>query len=165
MELIGRRLSDDELRAVRDDPATVDALLYGDLDDADAELPDPELDLDKSWHGIHFLLTGTAWEVGKGAGAAVLGGAEIGEDTGYGPARILSPKTVLMVAAALDALDVETLRGRFDVSAMVAADIYPNVWADGADAFDSFLAPNFASLQEFYRAAAANNQAVLLAIT
>ncbi|MER7284053.1 DUF1877 family protein [Dactylosporangium sp. NPDC000244] len=78
-QLIGRRLSDDDLRAVRNDSTAVDMLLYGDLDDDDAEMPDPELDLDKSWHGIHFLLTGTAWEVGDGAGAAVLGGGEIGE--------------------------------------------------------------------------------------
>jgi hypothetical protein len=41
MELIGRRLSADELRAVLDDPTIVDTLLYGDLDDEDAEMPDP----------------------------------------------------------------------------------------------------------------------------
>ena len=56
MELIGRRLAADELRAVLDDPASADTLLYGDLDDPDAEMPEPGLDLDKSWHGIHYLL-------------------------------------------------------------------------------------------------------------
>lgn len=164
MELIGRRLSADELRAVLDDPATVGTLLFGDLDD-DAEMPDPELDLDRSWHGLHYLLTGTAWEIGDGAGAAILGGNEIGEDGGYGPARLLGAETVRMVATALDALDVETLRARFDPDAMVAADIYPNAWASGTDEFDSYLAWNFAELRRFYRTAAANGQAVLLAIT
>ena len=48
---------------------------------------------------------------------------------------------------------------------MAAADIYPNIWADGTDEFDSYLAPNFAELRRFYRTAAANGQAVLLAIT
>ncbi|MEE6310422.1 hypothetical protein V1634_26635 [Plantactinospora veratri] len=43
MELIGRRLSSDELRAVLDDPGAVTTLLYGDLDDDDAEMPEPEL--------------------------------------------------------------------------------------------------------------------------
>src|SRR5262245_36837129 len=113
MELIGRRLSADELRAVLNDPAAVDRLLYGDLDDLDAEMPEPELDLDKSWHGIHYLLTGTAWEIGEGAGAAILGGDEVGEDGGYGPARLVRPEAVRAVAAALSALDVETLRSRF----------------------------------------------------
>lgn len=70
MELIGRRLSGDELRAVLDAPATVDVLLYGDLGDDDAEMPEPELDLGKYWHAIHYLLTGTAWETGGSAAGA-----------------------------------------------------------------------------------------------
>jgi hypothetical protein len=165
MELIGRRLSSDELRAVLDTPTTVDALLYGDLDDDDAEMPDPELDLGKSWHAIHYLLTGTAWEIGDGAaGAAILGGDEIGEDGGYGPARVLDPESVRAVAAELDAMDVETLRARFDPNAMAAAQIYPDIWAGGAAEFNA-LAVHFAELRRFYRAAAENGEAVLLAIT
>ncbi|MCW6003471.1 YfbM family protein [Micromonospora sp. CPCC 205371] len=166
MVLIGRRLSNDELQAVLDGPARVAALLYGDLDDDDAEMPEPELDLDKSWHGIHYLLTGTAWTMGQAAAdAAILGGDEVGEDNGYGPARLLRPATVRMVATALDALSVETLRARFDPDAMAAADIYPNIWAGGADEFDNYLAPYFTQLRQFYGAAAASGQAVLLAIT
>lgn len=94
MVLIGRRLSASELQAVLADPAAVSTLLFGDLEDDDAEMPEPDLDLDKSWHGIHYLLTGTAWGIGEGAGAAILGGDEIGEDGGYGPARLLDPETV-----------------------------------------------------------------------
>lgn len=165
MELIGRRLSADELRVVLDDPAAVGTLLYGDLDDADAEMPDPDLDLDKSWHGIQYLLTGTTWEIGEGAGAAILGGDEIGEDGGYGPARLLRPETVRTVAAALDAVDIETLRARFDPHAMAAADVYPVGWGQRAGEFDSYIVPNFAELRRFYRTAAANGQAVLLAVT
>jgi hypothetical protein len=71
MQLIGRRLSAEELAAVRADPTMAQALLHGDLEGDEAELPDTALDLDKSWHGIHYLLTGTAWDVGEGAGAAI----------------------------------------------------------------------------------------------
>jgi hypothetical protein len=164
MVLIGRRLTAAEWEAVIDEPATADALLYDDLDDEDAEMPEPELDLDKSWHGIHYLLTGTAWEIGHGAGAAILGGEPIGADNGYGPARLLSTETVRTIAAELDALDVDTLRARFDPSAMAAADIYPDLWS-GPDDFDSYLAPYFSQLQRFYQTAAANGQAILLALT
>ncbi|GHJ15344.1 hypothetical protein [Micromonospora sp. AKA38] len=45
--LIGRRLSSEEFTAVLTYPTAVDRLLYGDLDDDDAEMPEPELDLDK----------------------------------------------------------------------------------------------------------------------
>ena len=148
-----------------DAPTTVDALLYGDLDDADAAMPDPGLDLGKSWHAIHYLLTGTAWEIGDdAAGAAILGGDEIGEDGGYGPARVLDPVSVRAIAAELDAMDVETLRARFDPNAMAAAQIYPDIWAGGAVEFNG-LAVHFAELRRFYRAAAENGEAVLLAIT
>jgi hypothetical protein len=165
MEFIGRRLSSAELRVVLDDPSAVDALLYGDLDDEDAEMPEPELDLGKSWHAIHYLLTGTAWDTGDGvAGAAIFGGDEIGDDGGYGPARVLNPDLVRTVAAALDAVDAQTLRARFDADAMAAAQIYPNVWTRGAADVNGFIA-EFVELCQFYRAAADNGQAVLLAIT
>ncbi|MEH0937814.1 YfbM family protein [Micromonospora psammae] len=164
MALIGRRLSGEELAAVRADPTAVDTLLYGDLDDDETEMPEPELDLDKSWHGIHYLLTGTAWLIGEGAGAAVLGGVEIGQDGGYGPPRLLDEDTVRAVATALDALDADTLRARFDPGAMAAADIYPNIWTNGTDDLD-YLMSHFTELRRFYRAAAANGQAVLVALT
>lgn len=164
MELIGRRLSDAELSAVRDDPETVEALLFGDLDDDDAEMPEPELDLDKFWHGVHFLLTGSAWGLGDGvAGAAVLGGEEIGEDGGYGPARLVTADRVRSVADALDALDDDTLRTRFDRPAMKAAEIYPDIWDEDVSP-DGFLA-HVAELRRFYRTAADNGQALLLMIT
>lgn len=164
MVLIGRRLSAEELRLVLTEPAMADTLLYGDLDDDDAEMPEPELDLGKAWHGLHYLLTGTAWDTDGGAGAAILGGDEVGEEGGYGPPRLLDSERVRAVAASLDGLDVETLRARFDPAAMAAADIYPAIWADPALDFDLGFAPHFAALREFYGSAAANGQAVLLAI-
>ncbi|WP_191842132.1 DUF1877 family protein [Catellatospora chokoriensis] len=163
MVLIGRRLSAGELQAVLDDAAVVDDLLYGDLEDDDGEMPEPELDLGKSWHGVHYLLTGTAWDIRQGAGEAVLGGEEIGEDGGYGPARLFTPEAVRAVAAALDALDVDALRARFDPQAMTALRIYPNHVVE-MEAFD-YLADNLADLHRFYRSAAHDGQAVLLAIT
>lgn len=85
----------------------------GDLDDGDAEMPDPELDLGKSWHALHYPLTGTAWEIGDAAAStAILGGDEVGEDSGYGPARVLGPESVRAIAADLDAIDIDTLHMR-----------------------------------------------------
>src|SRR5215203_4027303 len=55
-----------------------------------AEIPSPveEIDLDKSWHGIHYLLTKTAWAGEPPLSFLVLGGAEVGDiDVGYGTAR------------------------------------------------------------------------------
>ncbi len=164
MTLIGRRVPAGELTAVRTDEARVNELLYGDLDDDEAEMPEPELDLDKAWHGIHYLLTGSSWEVGEGAGAAILGGDPVGEDAGYGPPRILDPAAVRVIASGLDALDVAALRARFDPDALEAAEVYPGIWDEGIEVFDDYLAPNFTELRRFYGIAAQNGEAVLLAI-
>src|ERR1043166_3497100 len=129
MVLIGHRLSAEQSQVLLDDPSAVDRLLYGDLDDEDAEMPEPNLDLGKAWHAIHYLLTGTAWEIGEGAGAAILGGDDIGDDNVYGRRRLLSPDVVRVVSAGLDRLGPETLRARFDPLAMAAADIYPTIWS------------------------------------
>lgn len=162
MVLIGRRLSSDELKAVQADPATVETLIFN---DDDPDTPGAGLDLDKAWHGIHFLLTGSAWEPGEGPGAAILGGDEIGEDNGYGPARLLTPEAVRSIAAGLETVEIETLRARYDPDSLAAADIYPTIWDEGADAFDGYLAPYYTTLRDFYRTAAQNDQGVLLAIT
>nr|WP_030503290.1 YfbM family protein [Micromonospora purpureochromogenes] len=151
-----RRLSAEELAAVLADPEKVGALFQGGPD---------ELDLDKAWHGLHYLLTGDTYEIRGDAGPAVLGGDPIGPDLGMGPARLLMPDAVRSVAAGLDAVDEATLRARFDPAAMSEAEIYPHIWDDGGAEFDGYLLPNFTALRAFYRAAAARNDAALLAIT
>jgi hypothetical protein len=79
------------------------------------------------------------------------------------PARLISAEQVQSIAAGLRELDAESLRGRWDPAALEAAEIYPGSWADVT--FESFLVPNLAALRGFYLPAAAENQAVLLALT
>lgn len=160
MVWVGRRLSSDELKSVTDDPATVEALIYG---DDGADMPEPELNLNKWWHGIHYALTGTAWQVGAGAGAAVLGGDAIGENNGYGPPRLVSAEQVQSIATGFHQMDIEALRSRWDPAALEANEIYPGYWAEVP--FDSYIVPKLLALREFYLSAAAANQAVLLALT
>jgi hypothetical protein len=150
----GRRLTPEQSAAVEADPSAADALLDRDED---------VLDLDKAWHAIHFLLTGSEWDTPAGAGEAILGGDPVGSDTGYGPPRLLAAERVRAVAADLQDLTPDSLRARFDPAALLAAAIYPQVWDD--DDFETYLAPNFVSLRAFYLTAAERNQAVLLVIT
>jgi Domain of unknown function (DUF1877) len=50
-----------------------------------------EADLDKAWHGIHYLLTGTAWEGEPPLDFLVRGGRTVGTiEVGYSPARVLT---------------------------------------------------------------------------
>ncbi len=121
--------------------------------------------LDKDWHGIHFLLTGTAWDVNGEAGQAILGGKDFGEDLGYGPARVLSVAQVKAVAEALARNSSESLSARFNPEAMTRAEIYPTViWnREGAQALASLL-NSYSALVTFYRRAAEKGQLVVIAM-
>jgi uncharacterized protein DUF1877 len=86
-------------------------------------------DLDKSWHGIHYLLTGTADESGTPLQFLVAGGTEVGEeDVGYGPPRVFTSAEARTIASALAAVTDEDLRSRFAPEAMMRAEIYPEIW-------------------------------------
>lgn len=123
------------------------------------------ISLDKAWHGIHFLLTGTAWDVKGPAGQAILGGQEFGEDLGYGPARVLSVAQVEAIAEALAKITPENLSVRYNTDAMTKAGIYPTIiWnREGPEAL-VFLLDYYKPLVTFYRHAAEKGQLVVIAI-
>lgn len=147
-----RRDPAEAVRLVRD-PGLVDDLL-------ESEDFGTMLDLDKGWHGIHWLLTGSAEPTEAPLSDAIFGGDAFGEDLGYGPPRLLPPERVRSVAAALEATDVESLRARMLPAAMAEAGIYPAIW-DEDDIFDEYLAPSLEELRQFYAAAATAGEAVV----
>jgi hypothetical protein len=120
------------------------------------------ISLDKAWHGLHYLLCGSA-EPGPGPlGQAVFGGTEIGDDVGYGPARCFTAAETSEIAQALQAPGLEAiLRGHFDPDKMEQLGIYPGGWhAEGPE----WLINAFRKLCDFYAASSAAGQAVFTAI-
>ena len=88
-------------------------------------------DLDKAWHGIHYLLTRTAWEGQPAGNFLVTGGREVGDlDVGYGPARVLTyPQKREQRRDWLNNIEEDELRSRFNPEDMLAKEIYPDIWA------------------------------------
>lgn len=84
---------------------------------------DGALDLEKSWHVLHYLLAG---DVGPSAPPAdlLLTGEELGEDVGYGPARLHDANATRAFADFLEGLDVPTLVARVDIDALQQAGVY-----------------------------------------
>ena len=132
MSMIGtfRRTSDARIDALVSNPDTISDYLARDPEDAaDAGEAYADLDVDKAWHGLHFLLTGTAWKGPPPLDFIVKGGRQIGDvDVGYGPARAFSSADVRVIAAALRPIGPADLEARFDPAAMSQLDIHPSIW-------------------------------------
>lgn len=95
----------------------------------DIEIQDGEgeyLDLDKAWHGIHYLLNKTAEECGAPLCFLISGGKQVGDiDVGYGPARAFMAEEVRVIDAALSAVNDDMLRSNFSQTEMIQQEVYP----------------------------------------
>jgi Domain of unknown function (DUF1877) len=129
------------------------------LREAGAFGEDPDvLELDKSWHTLHYLLAGSAEASDSALGRAILGGKEIGPDLGYGPARLLTAPEVQEVASALAQVSPEDLTQRFDLDKMIACEIYACRDEGELDLAHEY----FERLKPFYAESAARGSAILL---
>lgn len=160
-----RRLSDSDLSRLREEPELV-ADYLGE-DEPDGFGPCADLDVDKAWHAIHFLLTGSAWKSDPPLNFIVNGGVEIGEDLGYGPARGLTSGEVRTLAAALRAISPDAFLQRFDPAALTSAEIYPEIWDRPAEEDDTrgYVSANYDQLRSFVLDAAVQGEALLIAMT
>jgi Domain of unknown function (DUF1877) len=152
-------LPPEKLEELRADEDLIEEFLYP--DDGESE-PENSIDLDKAWHGIHYLLTGKAEGGELPFSLAVTGGEFFGPEIGIGPPSFLTAKLVSDVAAAVSALSSDELRTRFNAKDMEAKDIYPDgIWVrDGAESLD-YLIENYEPLVEFYRNAASRGDAII----
>jgi hypothetical protein len=151
-----------KLGELKEDPELVGEFFFERLESGDE---DTVLDIDKSWQGIHFLLTGDPYNGAEPQSLPILGGTEIGSELSYGPARYLEPAQVEAAARVLADVVVEQLRQRYKPKELEIARIYPNgFWMKERDQAFEYLAQWYERLQGFYAAAAQRGDAMLLAI-
>jgi Domain of unknown function (DUF1877) len=115
------------------------------------------LELDKSWHVLHYVLTGAAWDGPLPAAALLTGGREVGEDLGYGPARVLSAKETQAFALYLGMQSEASLVKKLNVPKMRSMDIY---CAD--DDCEEDLNHYFPQLKSYVSDAAAKGQGLVI---
>ncbi len=118
------------------------------------------LSIDKAWHGVHYLLCGKVEPGSDLASQAVMGGTEVGEDLGYGPARYFDAAEVAAIARELSRPNLEAeMDARFDPDKMVSLGIYPGQFVSSEDR--QWLMDAFRQLRQFYVDASAANLAVV----
>ena len=179
--------SDADINALIDRPKRIEKYLYGEafsvtepargffkwfskskpheIDDWEPECSGDELDVDKAWHGIHYMLTGKPWEGIEPWSFVVTGGVGIGDvDVGYGPARAFGSEQVSQIDEALSSLSDEEIKRRFDPDKLRENKIYPEIWDESFDDCFAYVLSYFNDLKEFVSKAAKNNNAMIVYI-
>ncbi|MEM6274702.1 MAG: YfbM family protein [Myxococcota bacterium] len=161
MGMIGNllRVSDANLNAFKADSTKLEDTIHRARADESPEL----IDIDKTWDGIVFLLTGqSAQSTSHELSRVIFSGALVDEaqDLGMGPAHYLTPDEVRSLHDTIKNISTETLQERFDPQKMTELEVYPQIWDEGDEAFD-YLKSNFLALIEFYGSAVREQQAII----
>jgi len=131
----------------------------------DKKYQDNILDIDKTWHAIHYTLTGTQYEIedDEDVSHLILGGVPVSEeDMGYGPARLFTKEQVVLLNNALKEWDETCFRQNFNMEGMFEEEIYPLIEGqDEEEEFFSYVWPYFKWIKEFFQEAAEEEQYVL----
>ncbi len=143
-----RRVSTRVVENLRANPERIKQVLYPQSSETALD-DDIRMDVDSTWHALHFLFTGSP-NAGKPPLDFILGGTPVGADLGEGPARMFASAEVRKIAAALALIDIETLRSRFDARLLMEQQIYPTHWnrPDKTSSF-AFVAEQFDALKDF----------------
>ncbi|QOR68132.1 YfbM family protein [Cytobacillus suaedae] len=149
------------LNLIKAEPDHIEELVL----DSD-EVQETALDIDKSWHGIYFLLSGEPdleKPITSLVGEAILGGTEVGEDFGYGPMRYHEPTDVQNLYHELQKVSLTDLSNRFDIKKFSENNIYPMYRKWSLEDKD-YLLENYEFLVAFYKKAAEEKEAILVVI-
>ena len=115
------------------------------------------ISLEKSWHMLHYLFTGHVG-TGHAPGDLLLSGKELGEDAGYGPARLHDDVKTSEFSRFVEGQDLPRLRVRTDFDAMNRAGVLYGTGEPGDEALHQMLheeiAIYFQLLRDYVRAMA-----------
>lgn len=125
------------------------------------------IDIDKTWHALHFTLTGKVW---AGGGSEfddlVLGGESITDsEKEEFPILLIRPERVKELAEALEKLTEQEFREKFSMKKMVENEIYPLYEEEDEDDFFEYVSGYFIELKKFMKIASDEGQAVIFYIS
>jgi Domain of unknown function (DUF1877) len=127
--------------------------------------PDRSIEIEKAWHGLHFLLTGLADGGEEPACYFMRGGEDLDDE---GQSRALGPDQVRRLSEYLSSLTAADLAQRFDPERMTTLKIYPSVIWKRADPSESpleWLTASFEEVRRFIAKAAAAGDGVVINIS
>lgn len=114
-----------------------------------------------SWHGIHYLLTGTAWDGDPPLSFLLHGGTEL-RWRENGPERLLSPQEVAAAWKAISSMATEEPLSRYNAEEMNHLQLYPFGWDSEHER--AGLARDLEDLRQFLRRAVDTGSSVVLVL-
>jgi hypothetical protein len=146
--------SDQQVADLRREPAGI----YDFVNSEEAYNTGAQIDLDKQWHAVHFLLTGSA-EATDSPLSIILGNfEEVGPDIAYGPSWLIPRESLAAFHEAISDLSNEDLAKRYDPRAMVKEQVYiAEALAEEGDEALQFLLEDVERLRAFAAKGAAES--------
>jgi hypothetical protein len=123
----------------------------------------PDGDYEKSWHGMHYLLTGTSDGGDPPLNFLMGGGRELDLEDGEAPLLTHSSAETRRIAEALTRLSDEEVRARADPAEMQRLDLYPGVWGNAENL--GYLLDDVRRLRETVSAVANRGLGLLVSIS
>lgn len=155
------RVNENELEKYLKDSSLLENDIYNE-DSANKSLQ--LADIDKSWDGIIFLLTGKGFQDNDDSLMRVLFSGQLideEQDMGVGPAHYLTPNEVKEIHSQISTVRVEDLKEKYNPIKMDELEVYPNIWKRDADYGFEYLSRYFLDLQRIYAEASQNNEAII----
>lgn len=153
------RVTTAELDEYLRDSSLLESRVYNDESDEE----DPNLvDIDQSWDGIVFLLTGNSFENNTHPLAKLLFSGQVideEQDLGYGPAQYVTTEQVKELNKQLSNISTDALKKNFDAKKMKELNVFPDVW-DNPDTID-YLIGYFETVRDVYALADKNDEAII----
>jgi hypothetical protein len=120
------------------------------------------LSLEKSWDGLHRLLTAAGREAELGF--LVGGGTEVGVPLSYGRPRLLSADFVRRLDAALRGMTDDQFWSGFDPHQFEADGVYPGIWNEPPDDLREEYVSYLHDVREFVGLVAASGGQIVVVI-
>jgi len=152
------RVTKTELEEYLKDSSLLENRIYPEDDVEDPNL----VDIDKSWDGIIFLLTGQNFDNSIHPLAKVFFSGQIvdeEQDLGYGPGQYLTPEQVKELNEEISKISIEELSKKYDAKKMTELKVYPNIWENEDEV--NYLTEYFQTIQEVYAEASKNDEAII----
>jgi len=122
-----------------------------------------EIDVDKDWHVIHFLLTGSAQACDRPEGSLLADDRPIGVgDVGVGRPWALLPDEIARFAQAISDFRYADMTDRFDIGEMLRQDVYSAGAVENESWCLDSLWKRIGTLRDFVTTASRNGQGVIL---